>query len=504
MPIVIPFTSEWITFAFFLILILGLVGFSEVLRKRSRLTGEQTRQFVHIGVGLFVIFSPLFFKSALQPAVLASIFIILNAVALKAGQMKGMHTTERQSYGTVFFPLTFLILIMVYWYSDPVILMFGMLVITLADPLASIVGTAMKKPRKFIFWKDPKSVQGSLTIFATTFIIVMAFFPFFRWLDGTPIPRLASLIMMAVTVGVVATLGESISSAGSDNLSLPLSAALMIDVMQSLTFQGQIAVLGWVLFSFFLAYTAYRLKALTPGGAAGAMFLGSIVFSIGGINWVIPMATFFVLSSILSKIGKIRKTLLSGMQEKGSNRDLMQVYANGGISLIMAIFYFFTEQEIFYLMFLGSLAAATADTWGTEIGTFSKRQPRHIISRKTIPAGTSGGVTALGTSGLFAGAGVLTLSGIYPIEKSLLALFAIIVVSGILGALIDSVIGGTIQAQYQCPVCNKNTEKLKHCGGHETTLISGIRWINNDVVNLACTLSGALLVAAMYYLFRLG
>jgi uncharacterized membrane protein len=24
------------------------------------------------------------------------------------------------------------------------------------------------------------------------------------------------------------------------------------------------------------------------------------------------------------------------------------------------------------------------------------------------------------------------------------------------------------------------------------------RWINNDVVNLACTLSGALLVAAMY------
>ncbi|MFH1213354.1 MAG: DUF92 domain-containing protein, partial [Candidatus Neomarinimicrobiota bacterium] len=446
MPVIVPFSSEWITFAIFLALILGFVGLSEVLRQRSKLSGEQTRQFVHIGVGLLVIISPLIFKSAIPPAVLAGIFIILNAVALKAGQMKGMHSTARMSYGTVFFPLTYLILIALYWHSDPAILMLGMLVMTLADPLASIVGSAAKKPHMFRFWKDQKSVRGSLVVFATTFVIVLAFLPLFRWFDGIPAPGLSSLIVIAVTVGVVAMLGEAISHAGSDNLSLPLSAALMIDVMQSLTFQGQIAVMGWVLFSFFLAYTAYLLKALTPGGAAGAMFLGSIVFSIGGVNWVVPMATFFVLSSILSKVGKSRKGLLSNMQEKGSNRDLMQVYANGGVSLIMAILYFYTEQEIFYLMFLGSLAAATADTWGTEIGAFSRRQPIHILTGKSVPAGTSGGITALGTSGFLCGAGVLTLSGIYPIEKSLMALFAIIVISGILGALIDSVIGGTIQA----------------------------------------------------------
>ncbi|MFA7563874.1 MAG: DUF92 domain-containing protein [Candidatus Neomarinimicrobiota bacterium] len=500
MPIIIPFSSEWITFACFLGLILGIVGLSEVLRRSSRLTGEQTRRFVHIGVGIFVIFSPLFFKSALQPALLALIFILLNAVALKAGQMKGMHTTERRSYGTVFFPLTFLILIAMYWYSDPVILMLGMMVMTLADPLASIVGMKVKKPRQFTFWKDPKSVQGSLVVFITTFIIITAFLPLFRWLDGTPIPNWQSLIVMALTVGVVATLAEAISSAGSDNLSLPLSAALMIDVMQSLTFQGQIAVMGWVLFSFLLAYTAYRLKALTAGGAAGAMFLGSVVFSIGGINWVIPMATFFVLSSILSKLGKAHKSQLAIMQEKGSNRDLIQVYANGGVALVMAILYFYTEMDLFYLMFLGSLAAATADTWGTEIGTFSKSQPVHILTGKAVPAGTSGGVTVLGTSGVFVGAGILTLSGIFPLEQSLMKIALIIIISGILGALIDSVLGGTIQAQYRCPVCRKTTEKVKHCNNQATTLISGYRWINNDVVNLVCTLSGALLVGVGYWL----
>ena len=504
MPIIVPFSSEWITFAFFLFLILGLVGLSEVLRRRSRLSSEQTRQFVHIGVGLFVIFSPLFFRSAIQPAVLAGVFIILNAVALKAGQLKGMHATERRSYGTVFFPLTFLILIAVYWYSDPVILMLGMMIMTLADPFACMAGAAAEKPRKFAFWKDSKSIQGSIAVFLTTFVIVLAFLPLFRWLDGTPIPRLISLIMMAVTVGIIATLGEAISHAGSDNLSLPLSAALMIDVMQSLTFNGQVAVMGWVLFSFLLAYAAYRLKALTPGGAAGAMFLGSIVFSIGGLYWVIPMATFFVLSSILSKVGKIRKSQLTTMQEKGSNRDLLQVYANGGISLVMAILYFYTEMDIFYLMFLGSLAAATADTWGTEIGTFSRRQPVHILTGKSVPAGTSGGITVLGTSGVFVGAGILTLSGIYPIEQSLMKLSLIIIISGILGAPIDSIMGGTIQAQYRCPACQKTTEKVKHCNNQTTELISGYRWINNDVVNLVCTLSGALLVGVMYLLFRLG
>ena len=306
-------------------------------------------------------------------------------------------------------------------------------------------------------------MQGSLVVFITTFIIITAFLPLFRWLDGTPIPNWQSLIVMAISVGVVATLAEAISSAGSDNLSLPLSAALMIDVMQSLTFQGQIAVMGWVLFSFLLAYTAYRLKALTAGGAAGAMFLGSVVFSIGGINWVIPMATFFVLSSILSKLGKAHKSQLAIMQEKGSNRDLIQVYANGGVALVMALLYFYTEMDLFYLMFLGSLAAATADTWGTEIGTFSKSQPVHILTGKTVPAGTSGGVTVLGTSGVFVGAGILTLSGIFPLEQSLMKIALIIIISGILGALIDSVLGGTIQAQYRCPVCRKTTEKVKHC-----------------------------------------
>jgi uncharacterized protein (TIGR00297 family) len=167
----------------------------------------------------------------------------------------------------------------------------------------------------------------------------------------------------------------------------------------------------------------------------------------------------------------------------------------------MAIAFFYTRNELFYLMFLGSLAAATADTWGTEIGIFSRRKPRHIITFLTVPPGTSGGITAIGTSGTFAGAGIITLSGIFMIHPPLLSIFVLIVFSGILGAFVDSIIGGTIQAQYQCPHCEKITEKRLHCERYPTFLISGIRWINNDVVNLICTVSGALFVLIFIQIF---
>ncbi len=502
MPIYQPFLSEWITFVLFLMLILSFVALSEVLRKNLRISGEHTRQMVHIGVGLLVFLSPLIFSAWVPPAVLAGIFIILNAVAIRQDQMKGMHTTERESLGTVFFPLTFLILILSYWNSDPKILMIGMLIMTISDPLASLIGNRAQRPVRFTLWRDTKTVNGSLSVFFSALFISTVIFALLCLWEGIARPPLVSLFITGVTVAIVATLSEAISYAGSDNLTLPLFSALMLDIMYKLPLEQQIAVLGWVLLSFALAFTAYRLKALTLGGAAGAMLLGSVVFSIGGIFWVVPMATFFVLSSILSKIGKLRKTVFKAVVEKGSQRDILQVYANGGVSLIMAVAYFYTGNPIFFYMFLGSLAAATADTWGTEIGIFAKYQPRHILTFSKVPMGTSGGVTLLGTSGFFMGAGILTLSGIIPIETetTLIKLFILIAFGGILGALTDSILGATVQAQYRCPHCGKITEKLRHCGDHVTALVSGYRWIDNDVVNFICTLSGALYVLLFYHL----
>jgi len=72
-------------------------------------------------------------------------------------------------------------------------------------------------------------------------------------------------------------------------------------------------------------------------------------------------------------------------------------------------------------------------------------------------------------------------------------LFCGIIVAGVVASLVDSILGATVQAQYQCPVCGKTTEKQQHCQASRTILKSGLRFVDNDVVNAFCAFSGAVL-----------
>jgi uncharacterized membrane protein len=71
----------------------------------------------------------------------------------------------------------------------------------------------------------------------------------------------------------------------------------------------------------------------------------------------------------------------------------------------------------------------------------------------------------------------------------------IITLAGFFGSVADSILGATVQAQYRCPVCGKITEKKDHCSKKNIPLIRGYRSMNNDRVNLLCTLTGGLLAA---------
>jgi uncharacterized membrane protein len=63
--------------------------------------------------------------------------------------------------------------------------------------------------------------------------------------------------------------------------------------------------------------------------------------------------------------------------------------------------------------------------------------------------------------------------------------------AGVVGSLVDSLLGATAQGIYYCDVCGKETERELHRCGNRTRRLRGWRALNNDGVNLLGTLIGA-------------
>ncbi|HYX82538.1 MAG TPA: DUF92 domain-containing protein [Gemmatimonadales bacterium] len=194
---------------------------------------------------------------------------------------------------------------------------------------------------------------------------------------------------------------------------------------------------------------------LTARGAAAAVAVG--VATIYGFGWrgMTLLLAFFISSSLL--------TAAAGGGEKsrgGGPRNARQVVANGGVAALAAL-------AGNWAWFAGAIAAANADTWATEIGSHSRTPPRLITTGRPVPAGTDGGMTVLGTAAGIAGAGFVAAIAYILGQRRAPA----IAVAGVLGMIVDSLLGATVQGT--------------------------IRSIDNNAVNLAATLTGAVCAGLM-------
>ena len=111
-------------------------------------------------------------------------------------------------------------------------------------------------------------------------------------------------------------------------------------------------------------------------------------------------------------------------------------------------------------------------------------------------------MAALGGARLIGLLSMLPWPGL-PRSLSIPAGLLLVTGAGLVGTFIDSLLGATCQAIYHCPACDKETEKHPlHTCGTPTRLVRGFDWLDNDLVNRACTLAGAMLVWLVYFLAR--
>jgi uncharacterized protein (TIGR00297 family) len=261
-----------------------------------------------------------------------------------------------------------------------------------------------------------------------------------------------------------------------------------------------VRLLAGLLLAAAIAAAARRARSLSTSGAIAAALLGAACVAAGW-RWGALLIAYFVASSLLSRWreeAKARRT--AGIVAKGGERDAMQVIANGGVYALFAVLALVRPSPVLEAIALGALAAATADTWGTEIGTLARGTPRLVTTWRAVPAGTSGAVSVMGT--------LATVAGALFVGGAALALgwrrgpVAAAVLGGIMGATVDSVLGATVQARRWCEACAMPTEREVHSCGATTRHAGGLAWLDNDRVNLAAVVAGALAAGALAW--RLG
>jgi uncharacterized protein (TIGR00297 family) len=264
-----------------------------------------------------------------------------------------------------------------------------------------------------------------------------------------------------------------------------------------------------LLFSTGVGLIAYRRQSLTRSGVAGAIISGTTTVGLGGWSWGLSLIFFFVSSSFFSHLRSREKEHIAADKfSKGSQRDIAQAAANGGLATLIAACYGFTSsqslREILRSAYTGVLATANADTWATELGVLSTQRPRLITTGKPVTPGTSGGITPLGTG--VGALGALSLGLFFWLlsrcSKSLATLPISALMSGVIGSASDSLLGATVQAIYYCPTCHTETERRVHSCGTPTMLSRGFPFFNNDVVNFLATLIGGLFAIVLHLGFQ--
>lgn len=252
-----------------------------------------------------------------------------------------------------------------------------------------------------------------------------------------------------------------------------------------------------------VALLGHRLGALSRSGAVGATIVGAIVLANGGTGAGCLLVSFFASSSALSRWRREVKQVRTDAA-KGERRDFGQVVANGGVAALAAAGAARWPSPAWRGAYLGAVATVNADTWSTEIGTLSRSSPRTITTLAPAAPGTSGAVSPLGLAAALAGAAWIGVTarlvghwtgrgepGGAP------ATLVTAVVGGSVGALLDSLLGATVQARYWCVDCGVRTENRTHRCGSMARHAGGLRWIDNDTVNFMSSAGGAVVGALL-------
>lgn len=211
--------SNWLAVVLSFVYVFAVLGIAEGLRKAFKLPPEFTRKVVHIGVGMWAFGTAALFTDKWFAIIPPASFIVLNYISYRRGTFAAMETGDTSNLGTVYFPIAFVALIILFFDISKPLMVMLLMPLTWGDSMAAVIGKRFGR-RHYTVLGSRRSVEGTVAMFAFSTVAVAGASLVF----GAP-AEIA--LVTGLVLAVAATIVEAVSPGGLDNLLIPASGVVV-------------------------------------------------------------------------------------------------------------------------------------------------------------------------------------------------------------------------------------------------------------------------------------
>ncbi len=210
-----------------------------------------------------------------------------------------------------------------------------------------------------------------------------------------------------------------------------------------------VSTVAAVILSLVLSAVAWRVKMLTWDGAVVAVAVLLAIGIFGGLNWLIMLVIFALIGFIATKIAFDEKKEEGVQEGRSGERGWNNILGVALAPTIVSIVNFMMpgHYDLMSVVYLSTIAVAATDTVASEIGVRDSRTWL-ITNFERVSAGTNGGISVLGTAVSSVAAVVVSIIGWAVLFYNLSWFLLIPAFAGIVGNLLDSLVGATIEGRY--------------------------------------------------------
>lgn len=284
--------GPWCSIALVCLLLAMMFAALKLIERLLHPHPELLRKLLHVGMGLVVISFPWVFHQRWPVVLLAGISAaLLTAIKLIPKLHDGIGTiltgVHRPSLGEVCFPISVATLFLI-CRGDKILFVVPMLIMTLADAVAALVGITYGKVR-YVTSDGFKSAEGSMAFLFIAFLAIHVPLLLF-----TPIGRLEVLLMAAI-IGLLSTMLEAIAARGLDNLLIPLGAFAFLRLYEHATPHALLIRLAatFILLIFVLSWRGR--STLDDSALIACALFGYGAAMLGGAAWLVGPLSLFVV-----------------------------------------------------------------------------------------------------------------------------------------------------------------------------------------------------------------